>query len=572
MADNDFKIKISAQDQASEVVRRVGASAIDLGKGLDGVSRGMSQTHAANNRYVGAIARGMSQAGAAAKTQGSVVERAMARATKIVGGLGQGVSAVGAATKEAASGLGALNGPLGELAGLGAGVGLASLAGGVAEMAREWGELGIATKNTAANIGMSGDHLRSLGGAASIAGASAEGMANSLTGLGNSLNDAFWGRNAGAVGLLSQLHIGISRTADGSIDAEKAMRDLAGVMPGLSAQTQNMIAAQLGVSDVLPVLRQGTAAWDAYAAKQAALRPQIDGLVEKQSELGQSVREFGQVLGSVGDSFVDKFAGKLKNVVDTMTEMVKGSKDFLTTPIYETIGKWWRGDGGKSGKPQDAGGSAPAIIGSAQAAAKPMSGAAGSVPAPAPGAASPASLVRIPGQAASADKVMDSLVAKGWTREQAAGMTANLGRESSFRANAVGDGGQAYGLAQWHPDRQRNFARWARRDIHGSSVEEQLGFMDYELRQGNEKPAGKRLMAAQSPEQAGQIVSRLYERPKDAGGEAAIRGQEAAKIADQAVSVTVRFENAPGGITASARGDSGPVPVRVASPMPASGV
>lgn len=49
--------------------------------------------------------------------------------------------------------------------------------------------------------------------------------------------------------------------------------------------------------------------------------------------------------------------------------------------------------------------------------------------------------------------------ARGWTKEQAAGLAANIKRESAFRPDAVGDNGKAYGIAQWHPDRQAEFKR-----------------------------------------------------------------------------------------------------------------
>ncbi|WP_408737442.1 phage tail tip lysozyme, partial [Acetobacter fabarum] len=53
------------------------------------------------------------------------------------------------------------------------------------------------------------------------------------------------------------------------------------------------------------------------------------------------------------------------------------------------------------------------------------------------------------------------------------------------RANSdfwtLGDNGTAYGIAQWHKDRQDDFKRIMGRDIHGSSREDQLKFMQWEL-------------------------------------------------------------------------------------------
>ena len=132
-----------------------------------------------------------------------------------------------------------------------------------------------------------------------------------------------------------------------------------------------------------------------------------------------------------------------------------------------------------------------------------------------------------PGATSSA---MKFFMDKGWSREQAAGIVANLKHESNMRPNAVGDSGQAYGIAQWHPDRQRNFERWAGKSIRGSSTEEQLGFVQYELTEGNEKAAGDRLKQATSARDAGAIVSKYYERPLRTNAEASARGTSAEQL------------------------------------------
>lgn len=115
--------------------------------------------------------------------------------------------------------------------------------------------------------------------------------------------------------------------------------------------------------------------------------------------------------------------------------------------------------------------------------------------------------------------------AQGWTREQAAGLAANIKRESAFRPDAVGDNGKAYGIAQWHPDRQAEFKKKFGKDIQGSSMEEQMAFMHYELTQGNERKAGNILRGTSSAAEAAAAVSSHYERPADKAGEAAKRGQ-----------------------------------------------
>ena len=115
-------------------------------------------------------------------------------------------------------------------------------------------------------------------------------------------------------------------------------------------------------------------------------------------------------------------------------------------------------------------------------------------------------------ETASANRIIEYFVSKGWTADQAAGIAANIQAESNFKTNASGDGGLAYGLAQWHPDRQANFQTWAGKDIRDSSLEEQLGFIQYELTSGKETAAGDALKQATSPEMAAAIFDKKYER------------------------------------------------------------
>ena len=100
---------------------------------------------------------------------------------------------------------------------------------------------------------------------------------------------------------------------------------------------------------------------------------------------------------------------------------------------------------------------------------------------------------------------------KGWTKEQAAGIVGNLVVESRLKTDAVGDGGQAYGIAQWHPDRQAKFQQVYGKDIRQSSFAEQLKFVNWELN-NSEKAAGDSLRGATTAYEAAEIVDKKYER------------------------------------------------------------
>jgi hypothetical protein len=130
---------------------------------------------------------------------------------------------------------------------------------------------------------------------------------------------------------------------------------------------------------------------------------------------------------------------------------------------------------------------------------------------------------------------IEKFVAMGWTPAQAAGIVANIQRESGGNEKAVGDDGEAYGLGQWHRARQQAFASWAGHDIRQSTREEQLAFINYELRQGQEKKAGDLLETIKDAAIAGAAISRYYERPKDTNGEAQARALMADDLLNKAL-------------------------------------
>lgn len=111
----------------------------------------------------------------------------------------------------------------------------------------------------------------------------------------------------------------------------------------------------------------------------------------------------------------------------------------------------------------------------------------------------------------NAERVIDFFTKKGYTREQAAGIAANIQLESNFKTDAVGDSGKAYGLAQWHPDRQEKFKAVFGKDIRQASFEEQLEYINWELK-GPEKAAGRQLLSATTAADAAMKFDKFYER------------------------------------------------------------
>ena len=116
------------------------------------------------------------------------------------------------------------------------------------------------------------------------------------------------------------------------------------------------------------------------------------------------------------------------------------------------------------------------------------------------------------GNSANAAEAMKFFIGQGWTKNQAAGIVGNLQQESGANldpniSNSIG----MYGIAQWDTSRRKEFEKIYGKSIYGSSFEDQLKYVQYELTNGNRKAAGDRLKQASNVNDAASIVTRLYE-------------------------------------------------------------
>lgn len=110
-------------------------------------------------------------------------------------------------------------------------------------------------------------------------------------------------------------------------------------------------------------------------------------------------------------------------------------------------------------------------------------------------------------------------MSKGWSAAEAdgivAGMIAENGKLDPLAANRAGGGRGAWGLGQWRGSRLDDFKARYGRDVWNSSFDEQIDFIDFELRQGKEQRAGRKMKGRSS---RGVLESYILDYMRPAAG------------------------------------------------------
>lgn len=377
-----------------------------------------------------------------------------------------------------------------------------------------------------------------MGASAVNAKAFEKAMANFGVASGDALSSmqslARWMRSTPASeGFLRSLGVE-ARDANGKLkDTTEIMSNLGVALKSKPYYLAQQYAQIFGISeDVLRAMLNGDFEAEMAKQRQALKDSGYDEATKKAHEFGIRLRELQTRIEAVGVSvglgalkWIEKYNPAIQATIDLVAKLVgalgDGAKFLMDFGFRATAGAMMLG--------RLATGDVKGARDAAQAMVDGMDKATGGQPPAVSSNNGRTSSGKIGGLGAL--DPMAFFMSMGWSKEQAAGIVANLKHESNMNPNAVGDNGRAYGIAQWHPDRQANFAKWAGKDIRESSVEEQMRFVNYELTEGAERKAGMLLRAAKSAEFAGSIMSRHYERPASADIEAAKRGASAVQIA-----------------------------------------
>lgn len=329
MGDSVFNIKITAVDNATKVVNKVNKSVSQIFRPYDNAKK-------STKSFFDALGKN------------DLIARPLSGLTKLGGAIGSIGSSFGiaensviASSSRMAASIGSIGGPFGALA-----AGAVVAAGTVGSITVKMATLGFDIAKVAKFLGVTTNHLQEYRGAAQLAGLTTDSMDSSLGNLGTTLQDASAGRNMQAATLLTQMGITVQRTKEGAVDTVQAYRDIAGVV---SKITDPNIAKKmtdiLGISESLPLLREGTTALDGYIAKaRRAGLVQSTELVNSNQTQAKSWMEIKGAIEGVGISVGNLIAdmvnlGKVSDMATKAAETISKKQDAKQSP---TIGSAFR--------------------------------------------------------------------------------------------------------------------------------------------------------------------------------------------------------------------------------------
>ena len=228
--------------------------------------------------------------------------------------------------------LGLSLGPLESVLGIGTagGIvgGLLATGGAAVGLGVRFAGMGFEVSRTAQRLGVSTDELQGYRGAARLAGLDANVMTGAIASLGDTLQDAKFGRNPVALQMLNKFGMAIHTNRDGVVDTMATMRELSGVLQNVAdPHVAAIIARGFGLEDALPLLRQGPAAIDKLVKSANDLGGVAGpGALQWSVDFTNSLNRMKLAIDGVSNSLGARMVPAMTRAVDVATDMISGKK------------------------------------------------------------------------------------------------------------------------------------------------------------------------------------------------------------------------------------------------------
>lgn len=424
---------------------------------------------------------------------------------------------------------------------------------GFAKMTSDWAHFSRSLSFDATRIGSGVSQLHALEGSAALAGSSAEAASLGLRNLQDVMVDTVGGRNNEALVYFRQLGVAFDDGRGHALRATAVLPKLADAIAKIKDPSlQARVATQFfggAAESLLPWLRKGSAGMAEYAALARHYGVETEGSTAAAEVFSVAQTRLALAFKGLGYAISEKVSPPLSELMVWMSELIARNRgmisdkfgywakqlaDWIKSIDWDKTGKYfsdlfdrferWTDAMSKFSVPlwmkkmfglgDDV--SAPSVEVTPD----------GKIAMPRPGGVESDAPPLTPGQHTDLGKLMMGMFeGKGWQHDDAAAIISGLDRESGLRSGAVGDNGQAYGAAQWHPDRQAQFDAWSKnggtsdgRDIRHSSMADQADFINWDLTKGKYKSVGDHMRGAKTIEEKMGIFDREYESPADTAG------------------------------------------------------
>ncbi|WP_339352793.1 hypothetical protein [Acinetobacter beijerinckii] len=197
---------------------------------------------------------------------------------------------------------------------------------GIYQMTEGWAKLGSVTERTAQIMGVSAQRLMNWRGVGDLVGIGAETMTQGLQGLQQTLQDAKWGRNQAVFGMLKQMGIGLGGISDKTIDTEKVLLQLADRIQQIQKKdpaAARHFADMLGVTELMPVLMNGSKAIKGYQAEVNRLQGDFNPATTKRAkEFADKLNGMKVASDGMKASIADKLIPVFQPLIEKWTEFL----------------------------------------------------------------------------------------------------------------------------------------------------------------------------------------------------------------------------------------------------------
>lgn len=221
--------------------------------------------------------------------------------------------------------------------------GAASIAG-MYRLTEVWANFGSQLGFAAQRIGISGERLQSLQGAARLAGSSAEGLTGGLQTLGQTMFDAIGGRAPEAVIMFNKLGVAFRDSSGHARNVSDVLPELADKIKGIrDPYAQAMVAQTMfgaSAEEMLPFLRRGSAGIADLTKVARDYGVMNDKGIAAANDLREAHAKLSLAVDGLGYSIAEGVSPALTPLLTQFADWIAKNREWIATGISDKVGEF----------------------------------------------------------------------------------------------------------------------------------------------------------------------------------------------------------------------------------------